>query len=189
MKKYAYGAAMAVVLHVGVALACRPSTALPGELPLDAATSIPVRGDGADTVAPTKVVIDDVEVKLNAGACPNIDVLVLHVTASDDQTGAASLRYAASFGATAEEAAAAGPALLFDASSATHVSIPLLGNAARFAGSPRCFTLVAVDDAANVGPKSEATCVDTTKPTGCAAAPVSLLPLGVLLARRRRRAT
>lgn len=178
----------AVLLAAALSFACRPSTVLPGEQKVSASSPLPARvTDSGDTTAPDRVVIDNVEVKLNAGACPNIDVLRLRVTAFDNKTASASLRYIASFGSTTAEADAADPVLLFDTTSATHIDIPLLGEAeAHFGGPPRCFTLSAVDDAANVGPKSEARCVDTSKPTGCSSAPALLVPLGLLLARRRR---
>ncbi|MGV3622803.1 MAG: hypothetical protein ACO1OB_18435 [Archangium sp.] len=180
---------MMTVLTAGAVFACRPSTVLPGEQVLSASNPPPKLDDsGTDTVSPAKVVIDRVTVKANAGACANIDVMTILVTASDDRTAAGSLRYAASFGATAEEASAADATLLFDTTTATSIDLPLIGDGGSlFTGTPRCFTLSAVDGAANVGPKSDATCVDTSMPTsGCSSAPVLWLALSALLLRRGR---
>lgn len=177
---------LAVVLVSGAVFACSQSPLLPGEQPLTSTSSIQVRdSSGADVEAPHQVLIDDVAVKIGAGVC-GIDVMTIRVTAHDTTTPAASLRFVASFGETAELAAAAEPELIFDASSPTEISVPLVGES-RFDRGPICFTLAAVDAAANVGARSKAECVDTSKASGCSAAPVMLLPLGLLLLRRRRR--
>lgn len=179
---------VAVVAVASVSFACSPLETLPGEQHISSESPVGARdANSTDKTAPAQVVISEVEVKKNAGPCPNIDVMVIHVTSSDDVTAAASLRYVAYFGNSAETAATAEPRIVFDATSATELELNLIGNGGTlFIGTPKCFALSAVDDAGNIGERSEARCVDTSKPTsGCSTAPFALLPLGLLLLRRR----
>ncbi len=180
----------------------------------------PVGDAGADATPPGKAGLSNPRVTLvrdacdgSGAACPQLDALEVTVAASDDQTPAARLRYVAYFSATAQEVAAAStPELLFgpNRDSATTVSAWLgLGSARGEQGFGRktlCFALAAVDEAANVGERSDALCLDTTDTTaatttlvqgtpcggGCAGCAGSgsgaavVLGLGALLRRRRR---
>lgn len=140
---------------------------------------------GTDLQAPAQVVIDSVTLNLFDGvpcdgsgiACPQLDSLRIALTASDDRTAVADLRYAISFGATEAEATNAAPSLLVehDFSSATTLSSYLGFNRARsgeaFARQNLCFTVSAVDGASNVGARSAARCLDTTASAGATLSP------------------
>ena len=111
--------------------------------------------------------------------------------------GAERSRVVAAFGEKSELASTAPFALLFEPPESGEVSIYLGSDKARsgsgFSREKLCFALAAVDDAGNVGPRSSPWCLNTVSgegaasKTGCGAAPWSLAPLVVLLARRRRR--
>lgn len=131
---------------------------------------------GGDAAAPGKPALSNLDVTLidspcdgRGAACPQLDVLRVNVAASDDQTPVERLRYVAYFGATTEEAAArAEPEVVFfaDRDAPTRISAWLGLAGARsgrhFQRAQLCFALAAVDEAANVGPRSDVTCVDTT---------------------------
>ncbi len=175
------------------------------------ASSLPendIAGEGDDTTAPSVVRIDDVELRLvrsphdgSGFACPEPDRLVVTITASDEHTPIASLRYVAAFGDTAQAAASAAPSLLFQPDEGGHTFSAWLGvdrqrSGEQFRRAQLCFTVAAVDAAANVGERSTPHCLDTTdernatieQGSGCSTSPASWLPLLVLLplgARRR----
>lgn len=186
---------------------------------LTAQQPVPPVGDaGTDATPPSKPVLSNPTVTLfdapcdgSGISCPQLDFLTVTVDASDDQVPAERLRYVAYFGDTAEAVmAATAPEARFgpDPQSSGTVTAWLgLGGARNETGFQRarlCFALAAVDEAANVSPRSEVTCLDTTSRTaatttlrqgnlcgvgcGCTspagAAPLMLLALAV--ARRRR---
>jgi hypothetical protein len=189
------------VFAVVLALAATP--ALPCSLSPQPVNPLPV-GDGgiealpdagADAQAPSQLIIDSVTLMLFDGApcdgsgssCPQFDTLRVAITATDDRTPVADLRYAVAFGSTGSEAASATPSLLVehDFTSPGTVSSYLGFNRARsgqgFARQNLCFTLSAVDAAANVGPRSAARCLDTTANAGATVFPgkgCSVVPQG-----------
>lgn len=150
---------------------------LPTSLDVLAGPPTPLLTDaGRDTTAPGKPVLSNLNVTLidspcdgRGAACPQLDVLRVNVAASDDQTPVERLRYVAWFGATTAEAAArAEPEVVFfsDRDAPTRISawLGLAGSRSgqHFQRAQLCFALAAVDEAANVGPRSDVTCVDTT---------------------------
>lgn len=189
---------------------------------LSSGTISPRSGDaGADGQAPSKPALTNPRVSLYHGpcdgrgaACPELDWLEVEVSASDDRTSTRELRYVAYFGGTANDASAQPqPELLFEADGNDERRISAwlgLNRQRRGTGFERqalCFTIAAVDNAGNVGPRSDPLCLDTTDEkaattvmvqghacqqpgVGCASTP-GLLPfaLGLLLFLRRRSAS
>jgi hypothetical protein len=130
---------------------------------------------GADSQAPAQVTVSAATVTLVANACdgsgascPELDSLEFSVHGSDDVTAAAQLRFLAAFGGTATEAETADPEFLFGADPSdptrvrAHLGVSEQRSGLGFGRDPLCFTLAAVDEAGNVGPRSTPTCLDTT---------------------------
>ncbi len=147
---------------------------------LDSDGGIPVHPSpgadaGSDTQAPGAVTLSDPRVTLvNNGcdgsgmSCPNLDLVQFNVDFSDDVTPAQKMRFIASFGDTEAEATAAAPSVIFsaDPSDVLVVRAWLGFNRSRsevgFDREHLCLTLSAVDEAGNVGPRSQPLCLETT---------------------------
>ena len=184
--------AVIVGLTASAAWACKPGNMeLPGQASINASAPIAVLDDGGtDTTAPGTVIISNVTLDLGSGACPKIESLGFTVEGDE------RARVVAAFGDTTQGASTNSYELLFAPPDSGTVSIYLGDDKARsgngFSRKTLCFALAAVDDAGNVGGRSSPWCLNTvtgegtvTK-TGCAAAPWLLVPLAVLLSRRRR---
>lgn len=170
----------AVMLVPSVARPCSLVQRPNGVQPIGGGVPIPVRLDdgGSDLSPPAKPALSNLKVTLvknpcdgSGAACPQLDSLEFTVASGDTQTPTERLRYVAAFGATAAEAATAEASLLFEADfSAPTAASAWLGldgvrSGTGFDRASYCFTLSAVDDAANVSPRSDALCVDTTSTT------------------------
>lgn len=177
--------ACALVLAALPALPCSLAPQPNNPQPVTDGGIAPLADAGVDMMAPAQVVIDSVTLNLFDGmpcngegsSCPQLDSLRIAMTTTDDRTAVADLRYAVSFGATESEAASAPLTLVVDHdfTSTNTVSAYLGFNRARsgegFARQNLCFTLSAVDGAANVGPRSAARCLDTTSTTSAMLSP------------------
>jgi len=208
-------------------LALIPSLAWPcslvaqpaNEEQLSSVQFIPALVDGgSDTAPPVKPVVSGLVVTLfrnpcdgRGSACPQLDTLKMTVSTGDDHTPVERLRYVAYFGATsADVVSAVNPQVIFspDFTSPNTITAYLGVNRLRsgdgFRKATLCFALAAVDEAANVSERSDATCVNTIDEGtavmvdgapcvlgcgGCSGAgevPFVLLAVGALLRRRRR---
>jgi MYXO-CTERM domain-containing protein len=196
-------AARFVVLSVVTAVMLVPSVARPcslrqlpvGAEPFSTGSTVPNRllDGGTDATPPAKPTAANLKVTLvknpcngSGASCPQFDVLEFTVASGDLETPVDRLRYLAAFGATAAEAATAEPSLLFaaDPSTPTAVSAWLgldgLRSGSGFDRASYCFTLAAVDDGANVSPRSDAVCVDTTSTTAPTTTVTQGTPCGAL---------
>lgn len=184
--------AAAVALSASWAFACSFSPFLDQDN-LASLAEVPVLDDsGTDTEPPSRVELTSLIIKLGGGPCGS-DELNFSVVEPEEE----GLRYVASTGASADEATDAVPSFLFELERHDDIGVYLGVSKRRdgygFSREKLCFTLAAVDAAGNVGERSAARCVNTVtgegadETVGCVSAPWLLAPLGVLLARRRRR--
>jgi hypothetical protein len=147
---------------------------------LSAGSVIPKLSSTEDTTAPSTPQVNFKELILvqnpcdGAGSsCPQLDYVRFSITASDDTSKVDALRYVGFFGQTeAEVSAASAPEILFraDYSDPTQMTASLGFGGARtptalalrqFSKNIVCFSLAAVDEAANVSPRSAPQCINT----------------------------
>ena len=142
----------------------------PGELPPHPDSE----SYGPDSQAPGPVTLSDPQVTLvhngcngSGASCPDMDLLDLTVSATDDLATSEQLRYIAAFGSTAAEATNAEAEIIFspEPMDASRVRAHLGQDGQRsghwFSAGALCFTLAAVDPAGNVGPRSAPLCLNT----------------------------
>ena len=130
---------------------------------------------GMDTQPPGRPTLSDLQVRLvlnpcrgDGASCPDLDVLTLSVSASDERTPADRLRYLGYFGGSASEVDAAQPEILFSpdwgrsSTLSAHLGLNRERSGRGFSRENLCFALATVDEAANVSERSDVLCVDTT---------------------------
>jgi hypothetical protein len=148
--------------------------------PLNSGDSIAETGDaGSDTTAPSRAVLSDELVHLvrngcngSGAACPQLDWLQVTVSASDDRTPEAELRYVAYFGPSADAVRAqANPEIVFhpESLSGTLAITAWLGfngqrDEKRFSATNLCFAVIS----ASLSPPRTQSATSASGPSRCA---------------------